>query len=488
MKIEGMGLSNSKDNVFFKWREVHFSHFTTQHHINYVVLALLFDWVSGTVTFCVTLLLLDNTLYSLPGMILATGFLWVLIFFCLSVYSYNPCRSAKGELISVIFGIIIAVCILSHILFLINSPIAILFFSIYLAIGITIALGWRLLIYQLVDILFSKHFIRPRRVLMIGVSNMGENVLHSVRLKSMGHIDFIGFVGIEDSDAGYDDLPMLCMLHDNLYSLLIKHNIHDILLTLPQHQSHRQEEIYKLLEHMPISVLKLTVHDKPISKSNKEKHFKAFKNIQTKSTPLTYEQLLIKRIFDLVFALVTLILALPLFLLIAIAIKLDSEGPVFFTQERVGNHGHIFKILKFRSMCNQAELLVDQVKTVDQYGRMVYKTRNDVRVTWVGRILRRSSLDELPQLLNVLKGDMTIVGPRPEVIHVVRDEYEDWQYRRFSVPQGITGWWQVNGRSETPCYQSTDQDIYYIENYSLRLDLKIILMTFPALFKGTGAF
>jgi len=128
------------------------------------------------------------------------------------------------------------------------------------------------------------------------------------------------------------------------------------------------------------------------------------------------------------------------------------------------------------------------VKTVDKNGRTIYKKRKDFRVTGVGKIIRRISLDELPQLVNVLKGDMSIVGPRPEVIRVVRDEYENWQYRRFSVPQGITGWWQVNGRSETPCYQSTDQDIYYIDNYSIGLDIKIILMTFPALLRGRGAF
>ena len=116
-----------------------------------------------------------------------------------------------------------------------------------------------------------------------------------------------------------------------------------------------------------------------------------------------------------------------------------------------------------------------------------HKRPNDPRITRIGKLIRKTSLDELPQLFNVLRGDMSIVGPRPELIRLV-DEYEPWQDQRFVVKQGITGWWQVNGRSKTPCHFSTHQDVKYINNYSFLLDMQILLMTIPSLLKGKGAF
>jgi exopolysaccharide biosynthesis polyprenyl glycosylphosphotransferase len=195
-----------------------------------------------------------------------------------------------------------------------------------------------------------------------------------------------------------------------------------------------------------------------------------------------------KRAFDMTTAAIALLLVLPVLMGIAIVIKLDSPGPVFFMQERYGEKGRKFKMFKFRSMVNNADKMLEQVTQVDDDGTITYKNRNDFRVTAVGKFIRRSSLDELPQLLNVLRGEMSIVGPRPEVVKIVEQEYAPWQYERFNVPQGITGWWQVNGRSEMECYKATDQDIYYVRNYSFWLDIKIVLMTIPALLKSKGAF
>lgn len=208
---------------------------------------------------------------------------------------------------------------------------------------------------------------------------------------------------------------------------------------------------------------------------------------QRKAPGLTPRQRGVKRAFDLIFASLAFIAFIPLMALIALTIKLTSPGPILFKQDRVGENGRIFKIFKFRSMILNAEKLQFTVNATTSTGQTLHKHRNDPRVTMIGRIIRKTSLDELPQLLNVIRGDMSMVGPRPELPWLV-ETYEAWQHRRFDVPQGITGWWQVNGRSDKPCHLNTDQDIYYIENYSLWMDVVILARTIPALLKGKGAF
>ncbi len=205
------------------------------------------------------------------------------------------------------------------------------------------------------------------------------------------------------------------------------------------------------------------------------------------ASALKREQLWAKRLLDVSLASIALFLVLPILALVAIAIRLDSEGPIFFRQKRVGMNGKLFTIYKFRSMVVNAEALQAQVNQTDAKGRIIHKCKDDPRVTRVGRIIRKLSLDELPQLFNVLKGDMSLVGPRPELPWLVQ-EYASWQRRRFMVPQGITGWWQIQERSDAPLHLNTHQDIYYIEHYSLWLDVKIILLTIPALLKQKGAF
>ena len=195
----------------------------------------------------------------------------------------------------------------------------------------------------------------------------------------------------------------------------------------------------------------------------------------------------LKRTFDLLATVVLLPLVIPLMALIAIAVKLDDGGPILFRQERIGENGSPFRILKFRTMVPGADALQDHVTALDDEGNHIYKTRRDPRVTRVGSFLRRWSLDELPQLLNVLRGEMSLVGPRPEQAFVV-DQYEPWQRQRLAVPPGITGWWQVSGRSDLPMHLNTQYDLFYIRNYSLWLDLKILWGTVGAVLQRRGAY
>ena len=214
--------------------------------------------------------------------------------------------------------------------------------------------------------------------------------------------------------------------------------------------------------------------------------------------PLSDAQRFLKRTSDIVIALIALIVTSPLWVLIAILIKRDSHGPVFFRQERVGMDGRIFLCLKFRTMRADADdsihretykqnIAGDIAANAGDNERPVYgKVANDPRVTRVGRWLRRSSLDELPQLINVLRGDMSVVGPRPPIPYEVH-EYDVWHRKRLDMKPGITGLWQVSGRNRLTFEQMVKVDLFYIENWSIWLDLKIILLTIPALWRDEGA-
>jgi exopolysaccharide biosynthesis polyprenyl glycosylphosphotransferase len=195
----------------------------------------------------------------------------------------------------------------------------------------------------------------------------------------------------------------------------------------------------------------------------------------------------VKRGIDLVGASLALVLTAPLFVLIALAVKLTSPGPVLYAQERYGFNRHRFRMLKFRTMVAGAEAMLDQLEHLNEAAGPLFKIRHDPRITPVGKLLRRCSLDELPQLLNVLRGEMSLVGPRPMSIRDVYKFTEASLMRRFSVMPGMTGLWQVSGRNALLYDEWARADISYVDGWSLWLDLRILVRTIPAVIRGTGA-
>jgi exopolysaccharide biosynthesis polyprenyl glycosylphosphotransferase len=195
----------------------------------------------------------------------------------------------------------------------------------------------------------------------------------------------------------------------------------------------------------------------------------------------------IKRLLDITVSAAALLLFSPILMISAAAIKLSSPGPIFFLQERMGLNKRRFKIFKFRTMVRNAEKMMPLYEKLNEVKGPVFKMRNDPRITRIGKFLRRSSIDELPQLLNVLKGDMSLVGPRPLPVRDYEGFNEDWQRRRFSVKPGITCLWQINGRSGISFDQWMLLDLQYMDEWSIWLDLKILAKTVPAVFRGEGA-
>ena len=194
----------------------------------------------------------------------------------------------------------------------------------------------------------------------------------------------------------------------------------------------------------------------------------------------------LKRLVDIVGALIGLMALFCVFWFLVLLIKLDSRGPIFFVQTRVGQYGHRFKFIKFRTMKVGAHLRQWELDDLNESGGITFKLSNDPRITRVGRFLRRTSLDEMPQFWNVLRGDMSLVGPRPPLLREV-SQYNEIQKVRMTVPQGMTGLWQVRGRSNLKFDDMVDLDVHYALHASLAIDLKIMLATFPTVFLGRGA-
>jgi len=197
--------------------------------------------------------------------------------------------------------------------------------------------------------------------------------------------------------------------------------------------------------------------------------------------------LVAKRAFVLVVGTAILILLLPIFPIIALMIKLDTPGPVLFKQDRVGKKGRVFKFYKFRSMVREAEEKRSQIEELNELEGPVFKIRSDPRITSVGRFLRRSSLDEIPQIINVLKGDMSLVGPRPQIPSEVA-QYQPWHRRRLEVTPGITCYWQISGRSHIGFNEWMRLDMEYLRTRSFMTDLMIFLRTIPAVIARKGAY
>ena len=197
--------------------------------------------------------------------------------------------------------------------------------------------------------------------------------------------------------------------------------------------------------------------------------------------------LIVKRTIDILGALIGLVLLSPIFLIVAIAIKLDSKGPIIFGHNRKGLHGKDIKVYKFRTMYeNSQEIFNNFTKEQKEEFYKNFKLENDPRVTKIGDFLRRTSIDELPQLINILNGSMSIVGPRP-IVQKEIDLYGDYANKLFTVVPGLTGYWQANGRSDTTYEERIKMDMYYIDNRGFWLDFKIIIKTFGSVLKGEGA-
>jgi exopolysaccharide biosynthesis polyprenyl glycosylphosphotransferase len=326
-----------------------------------------------------------------------------------------------------------------------------------------------------------------RNVLIVGSGPRALRLYRELHQHVGGAVHVYGFVDTTDDEPADEIRRRMLGDLEELEDILVRHVIDDVLITLPIKSRYVEiQDTIGLCERLGIRAAYLAdVFQSSLARPT----FESTGRFQVvRMHVVTDDQrLLIKRTIDLVVGAAGLLVASPFMLLIAMGIKLSSPGPVIFKQERFGLNKRRFSMYKFRTMIAGAEHLQDELEARNEATGPVFKIRHDPRVTALGRFLRRSSLDELPQLFNVLRGDMSLVGPRPLPVRDVHRFSESWLLRRFSVPPGITGLWQVMGRSELAFDRWVALDLEYIDGWSIGLDLRILAMTLPAVIRGRGA-
>jgi len=407
---------------------------------------------------------------------------WVAILALFSVYDGRRNFSWKNEFANLTMGSLLAAMVVAGTLYLSFREISRLLYIFFVVLTYVAMLLWRLIVRAIKSL--QNNPDRKRKVLIIGAGEVGLQFLDQIEAKPQLDLRVIGFLDNQNENTS-SKISLLGTLND-LKGIVANNQPDDVVIALPQSLYVQINQVIVELHQYPVNVwlipdyFRLALHKAAVEE------FAGIPMLDLRAPALSDAQRLIKRAFDLTISILTLPFALPVMGVIALAIRLERPGEIILKQERMGENGKIFKMLKFRTMVPGVDNLV-QINEKDDAGFFVHKSANDPRITKVGKFLRRMSLDELPQLFNVLKGQMSLVGPRPELPLLV-SHYETWQRQRFAVPQGMTGWWQINGRSDRPMHLHTEDDLYYIQHYSLLLDIYILIKTFAVVIQGKGAF
>lgn len=326
------------------------------------------------------------------------------------------------------------------------------------------------------------------KILIVGTGNRARQLVDSLRNVPARGVHIIGFLDA-GTRAGELKVPESRVLGTaaDIRSTLKRHVIDEVILAVTRELLTEVEIIVRACEEEGIKFrIMADLFDTHVSRVTLME-VAGLPLLTLEPVALDASQLFLKRLIDLAFSLTSLVLLFPFILVIAVAVRMDSPGPVFFRQKRVGFHKRQFEMIKFRSMFEGSESRIGELEHLNEAQGPNFKMTADPRITRIGRILRQTSLDELPQLFNVLKGEMSLVGPRPMSLRDVARFDQSIQRRRFSVKPGLTCLWQVSGRSNLPFSRWLELDLEYIDTWNLALDFKILLKTIPAVFSGEGA-
>ncbi len=360
-------------------------------------------------------------------------------------------------------------------------------FMILWAVVLTIVLLWLARILQrLIRSYYRRRGIGVSRVLIIGAGDIGRTVMRTLVAEPGLGYQAVGFI---DDDGARTEIGRFKSLGrlDDIQRVLASEQVHEAIITLPWTQQRKILELVRACEaHSVRARVVPDIFQLSLNRLDVEE-IGGLPLLGVKEPTLSPAGRLAKRALDVVSSLVLLAVSGLIMLVSAALIRLESAGPVLFAQTRVGERGRPFTVLKFRSMRVGAEGEQAALAARNEASGPLFKIRDDPRLTRIGRLLRRTSIDELPQLFNILRGEMSLVGPRPGLPSEVA-QYETWQLQRLEVKPGLTGLWQVSGRSDLTFDEMCLLDIYYIENWSLALDIQIILRTIPRVLFGSGAY
>jgi exopolysaccharide biosynthesis polyprenyl glycosylphosphotransferase len=330
--------------------------------------------------------------------------------------------------------------------------------------------------------------IARQRTLIVGAGRVGQSVARKIGAHPEFNLEVVGFVDSEPHDL-MPDLRHLTVLGSeaDLVAVAKRAKVERIIICFSQTP---HEDVLEVLRDSGLDGIYLSVVPRffEIMASNVQvDDVSGIPVLAMQPARLSWLSRTTKRTMDLVLTSIAVPLMLPVLAVIAVAIKLDSEGPVFFRQPRMGRNGKVFRIYKFRTMIPEAEARRSELLHLNEVSGPLFKLKEDPRITRIGSFLRRTSLDELPQLLNVLRGEMSLVGPRPFVTYEA-DGIDGWARRRLDLTPGITGAWQVMGRNDMPFEEMVKLDYLYVTNWSLAWDIRLLLRTIPSVLRRKGAY
>ena len=419
-----------------------------------------------------------------PPLYILVAIVWVASLFQFGLYDPEKNLRVVDEIYNLLIAGLISFTILSGVFYITNVHLSRLLFIIS-----TLTTGLLMILHRSIYRQVYQHKViyasKQQRLLIAGAGKVGRSFEKKVRGLTPWGYRLVGFVD-DNPDLQIDHSDILGNI-DQAVELVREHHIHHLVIALPQSAYKRVSYLVEEVHKLPVRVWVIPDYFALMLSSSSVINFAGIPMINLRASALNDRQRLRKRILDLVLAVPAFILTLPLFGVIALLIKLDSKGSVIYLSPRIKENAETFMMIKFRTMVDRAHDHLVKVIIQDENGAITHKRAGDPRVTRIGRLLRKTSLDELPQLLNIIHGDMSLVGPRPEIPEMVK-YYKAWQHERFNVPQGLTGWWQVNGRSDKPMHLNTENDIYYIQHYSFWFDIQIIIKTVLVVLRGKGAY
>jgi exopolysaccharide biosynthesis polyprenyl glycosylphosphotransferase len=415
---------------------------------------------------------------------------WHLIFSALGLYGSRRLGDRKQEVVDVLKAASVAAILLAMVAFIFRvGMITPAFLVEFWAIASVNLILCRLLMREFLALLRT-HGRNLRNVLIVGTNPRAEEFARTIGGRSDLGYQLIGFADEEWAGNRYfgENGKSIVTGLDHFSDFLRAHVVDEVVIALPMKSFYSQAaRIVGECQEQGVIVRALNslfdFQQGPVDAKELElTHVSTYSTRLCEGRPLVF-----KRLLDILAASALLILLAPALLIVAILVKFDSPGPAFFVQERVGRNKRRFRMYKFRTMVANAEKKQLDLEKLNEADGPVFKIKEDPRITRLGKYLRKASIDELPQLLNILQGDMSLVGPRPLAIRDYQGFDQGWLQRRFSVRPGITCLWQVNGRSSTTFGRWMELDMQYVDNWSLWLDLKILAKTLPAVLAGRGA-
>jgi exopolysaccharide biosynthesis polyprenyl glycosylphosphotransferase len=426
-----------------------------------------------------------DTVYLTPLVWSLVATIWLTVFHLWGAYEWRHLGDAGEERKTVFFAITFSFfTFASSIYFLkILDFSRLLSFYFYL-LDLGLILGFRALMRWIFSRLKVPGY-GTKRILIVGAGEAGmdlaERLARGQEYQVMGFLEDTG-----EGESAHSPVPVLGGLVE-AGQVVNRHGIDEVIISPTAKGREELADLILALRDQAVKIRMVPDILEMVTIRTGIENLRGIPLISLREPAVVGLNRVMKRGLDLVGSSVGLVVLGPFMVFIALLIKLDSPGPVLFVQERVGQYGRTFRMYKFRTMVRNAEELLEQLIDLEKLEQPVFKLKDDPRVTRVGRWLRRTSLDELPQLLNVLKGEMSLVGPRPEEVRIVQ-KYDPWQSQRLLVKPGMTGSMQVSGRADLPLDKRVKLELAYIENYSILEDIKILVKTLPAVLSGKGSY